>query len=207
MRSVLRLGAVSCAALLVAAAPALAGEAPPKRGGTLTFMIPADAPPSFDGHREGTFAMLHATAPFYSTLIRINPENPSSTTDFVCDLCTEMPQPTDSGRTYTFQLRDGVKFHDGAPLTSADVKGSWESIIHPQEGVLSPRESYYMMVDKVEAPDPATVIFRLKFATTTFLPALADPFTFIYQKTKLDQDPHWYEKNILGSGPFKFVTY
>src|SRR5205823_6129807 len=50
-------------------------------------------------------------------------------------------------------------------------------------------------------------LIRLKFATTTFLPALADPFTFIYQKTKLDQDPHWYEKNILGSGPFKFVSY
>jgi len=73
--------------------------------------------------------------------------------------------------------------------------------------VLSPRESYYMMVDKVEAPDPATIVFRLKFATSTFLPALADPFTFIYQKTKLDKDPHWYEKNILGSGPFKFVSY
>src|SRR5262249_51967196 len=40
-----------------------------------------------------------------------------------------------------------------------------------------------------------------------FLPALADPFTFIYQKAKLDKDPHWYEKNILGSGPFKFVEY
>jgi peptide/nickel transport system substrate-binding protein len=183
------------------------GAETPKRGGTLTYMIPADAPPSFDGHQEGTFAMLHATAPFYSTLVRINPENPSSTTDFVCDLCTEMPQPTDSGRAYTFQLRDGIKFHDGAPLTSADVKTSWESILHPQEGVLSPRESWYMMVDKVEAPDPKTVVFRLKFASAAFLPALADPFTFVYQKEKLEKDPHWYEKNILGSGPFKFVTY
>src|SRR5438105_5832287 len=136
MRSVLRLGAVSCAALLVAAAPALAGEAPPKRGGTLTFMIPADAPPSFDGHREGTFAMLHATAPFYSTLIRINPQNPSSTTDFVCDLCTGMPQPSDDGRTYTFTLRDGVKWHDGTKLTAADVKASWEHIIFPAEGLI-----------------------------------------------------------------------
>src|SRR5580704_12896358 len=205
----MKIGAGLAAAGLLAAVTTAPGaaEEQPKRGGTLTYMIPADAPPSFDGHQEGTFAMLHATAPFYSTLARVNPENPSSTTDFVCDLCTEMPQPTDDGKTYTFKLRDGVKFHDGTPLTSADVKASWESIIHPQEGVLSPRESYYMMVDKVEAPDPATIVFRLKFATTTFLPALADPFTFIYQKTKLDQDPHWYEKNILGSGPFKFVAY
>src|SRR3981081_1807779 len=206
MRSGLRLCAAAVSVLFALAAPASGAEAP-KGGGTLPFMTPADAPPSFDGHQEGTFAMLHATAPFYSTLARINPENASSTTDFMCDLCTEMPQPTDDGKTFTFKLRDGVKFHDGTPLTSADVKASWDSIIHPQEGVLSPRESYYMMVDKVEAPDPATIVFRLKFATSTFLPAFADPFTFIYQKAKLDKDPHWYEKNILGSGPFKFVSY
>ena len=64
-----------------------------------------------------------------------------------------------------------------------------------------------MMVDKVEAPDPTTVVFRLKFATSAFLPALADPFAWIYKKANLDKDPHWYEKNILGSGPFKFVAY
>ena len=63
------------------------------------------------------------------------------------------------------------------------------------------------MVDKIEAPDPTTVVFRLKFATAAFLPALADPFNWIYEKKILDKDPHWYEKNIMGSGPFKFVGY
>ena len=53
----------------------------PKRGGMLTYMIPADAPPSFDGHRETTFATVHSTAPFYSVLIRVDPENPGSTAD------------------------------------------------------------------------------------------------------------------------------
>ena len=90
-------------------------------------MIPADAPPSFDGHRETTYATVHTAAPFYSVLIRVNPENPSSTTDFVCDLCTAMPQPTDGGKTYTFKIRDGVKFHDGSPLTAADVAASWNA--------------------------------------------------------------------------------
>jgi peptide/nickel transport system substrate-binding protein len=85
--------------LAVAGAPLAATAADtPKRGGTLTYVIPADAPPSFDGHRETTFATAHSVAPFYSVLIRVNPENPSSTTDFTCDLCTEMPQPTDGGK-------------------------------------------------------------------------------------------------------------
>src|SRR4029077_13981420 len=191
---------------LAAAAPAPAQETP-KQGGVLTYMIPADAPPSLDGHRETTYATVHTAAPFYSTLIRINPENPSSTTDFVCDLCTAMPQPRDDGKTYTFKIRDGVKFHDGSPLTAADLGASWNAIIHPPEGVTSARESFYVMIDRVEAPDPTTVVFHLKFATGAFLPALADPYTWIYKKDILDRDPRWYEKNVLGSGPFKFVSY
>src|SRR5437762_9613264 len=96
-------------------APAWGAETP-KRGGTLTYMIAADAPPSFDAHRENTFATIHSAAPFYSVLIRINPDSPASTTDFMCDLCTEMPEPSDDGRTYTFKIRERVKFHDGSPL-------------------------------------------------------------------------------------------
>src|SRR5262245_58482669 len=103
--------------LLSLSAPAALAEAP-KRGGVLTYMIPADGGPSLDGHRETTFAVVHATAPFYSVLIRVNPDNPSSPTDFVCDLCTQMPEPTDNGLTYTFKIRPGVEFHDGSPLTA-----------------------------------------------------------------------------------------
>jgi hypothetical protein len=88
----------------VAAAPAMADEAP-KYGGILTYMIPADSPPNFDAQREETYATIHSAAPFYSVLIRINPSNPESTTDIICDLCTEMPQPADGGKTYTFRPR------------------------------------------------------------------------------------------------------
>jgi peptide/nickel transport system substrate-binding protein len=137
-----RLTSFAVGIALVTALPALADETP-KRGGTLTYLIPADAPPSFDGHREGTYATVHMTAPFYSVLIRVNPQNPSSTTDFVCDLCTEMPRPTDDGKIYTFKIRDGVKFHDGTPLTAADVAASWQEIIDPPEGKISARQAFY----------------------------------------------------------------
>ncbi len=192
--------------MAVVAAPARADDAP-KYGGTLTYMIPADAPPSFDAHHEQTYATIHSAAPFYSVLIRINPQNPSSPSDFVCDVCTAMPQPTDDGKTWAFKIRDDVTFHNGDKLTAQDVAASWNSIIFPPKGILSPRSSNYMMVKDVEAPDDHTVVFHLKFATSAFLPALADPYNWIYQKKVLDKDPRWYEHNILGSGPFKFAGY
>jgi peptide/nickel transport system substrate-binding protein len=192
-------------AAVIAFNPAWAEE--PKRGGTLTYMIPADAPPSFDAHRETTYATIHSAAPYYSVLIRVPPDNPASTTEFVCDLCTEMPTPTDSGKTYTFKIRDGVKFHDGSKLTAQDVALNWKFIVKPPQGVASARQSFYEMVDSVEAPDDSTVVFKLKYATTAFLPALADPYSWIYKKEILEKDPHWFEKNIMGSGPFKLVKY
>jgi len=193
-------------AAVLCALPAAAGEKP-KYGGTLTYMIPADAPASFDGHRDTYYATVHSVAPFYSVLIHVNPENPSSTTDFVCDLCAEMPQPSDDGKTYTFKIRQDVQFHDGSPLTAADVAASWNRIIFAPEGTAGGRAGYDLLVDKVEAPDPRTVVFQLKFATTAFLPALADPAAFIYKKDILDKDSRWYESHILGSGAFKFAGY
>src|SRR5712671_4982406 len=144
-------GALALAAALSLAMPAAAEETP-KRGGTLIFMIPADAPPSLDAQREETYATIHSAAPFYSTLIRANPMDPGSP-DLVCDLCTEMPKPTDDGKTYTFKIRQGVKFHNGDPLTAEDVATSLHMIAFPPEGVLSPRSSDFDMVDKIEAPD------------------------------------------------------
>src|SRR6202007_2484846 len=94
---------------------------------------------------------------------------------------------------------------DGTPLTAADVTASWQRIVDPPEGVSSAREGHYIMIDKGETPDPATVLFRLKFATSAFLPALAEPHAWIYQKATLDKYPRWYEKNVMGSGPFKFA--
>jgi peptide/nickel transport system substrate-binding protein len=61
------------------------------------------------------------------------------------------------------------------------------------------------MVDKVEASDPLRSCIQTEFPTA-FLPALADPYNWIYKKSILDKDPHWYEKNFMGSGPFKFAS-
>jgi peptide/nickel transport system substrate-binding protein len=180
-----------------------AGAETPKHGGILNFVVP-DEPPSFDGHRETTFALIHPIAPFYSVLIRVNPQNPASATDFVCDLCIEMPKPTDGGKTYTFKIKKGVQFHDGSALTAKDVLASFQRIIFPPAGVQSARRAHFPMVDSVTSPDDDTVVFRLKYASGAFVPSLASPYHFIYSKAILDKDQHWYENNVMGSGPFVF---
>ena len=122
----------------------------------------------------------------------------------MCDLCTEMPKAADGGKTYTFKIRKGVKFHDGSPLTAKDVLASFQRIIFPPQGVSSARQAQFSMVESVTAPDDETVVFKLKYPSGAFIPALATPFNFIYSKAKLDADQHWYEKNVMGSGPFMF---
>jgi peptide/nickel transport system substrate-binding protein len=67
--------------------------------------------------------------------------------------------------------------------------------------------SYQALIEKVENPDLKTVVCCLKFPTEAFLPTLADPFAYIYKKDIIEKDPHWYEKKLMGSGPFKFVSY
>ena len=176
-------------------------------GGTLNFVVAGEAP-SKDGHREQTYALIHPYAPFYSLLIRVNPENPQSS-DFVCDLCVGgVPEPTNGGTTYTFKVREGVTFHDGTPMTSQDVKASYDRIIFPPEGVPSSRKTFFNMVESVEAPDDTTIVFNLKFPSGAFLPALATPFNWIYSKKDLEEHGFdWHKDNVNGTGPFKFVEH
>jgi len=178
----------------------------PKSGGVLNFVVGSKIP-SYDGHKETTFGMIHPIRPFYSLLIRVNPNNPSSPTDFVCDLCEgDVPKPTEGGTKYTFKIRSGVKFHDGTPLTSADIKATYDKIIFPPEGIPSARKAFFKAVESVTAPDANTVVFKLAFPTGSFIPALATPFNFVYSKRDLDTHGHtWHTKNINGTGPFKFV--
>ena len=202
VRSVLTLTAGAAVAVGMTGLPAQAAS---KKGGVLKYVVPAE-PPSFDGHRETTFALIHPIAPFYSLLIRLKPDEPYKSGNFECDICTEMPKPTDGGKTYTFKIKQGIKFSDGSPVTAHDVVATYKKIIFPPKGVGSPRKAFYVMVDSVSAPDDQTVVFKLKYPSGAFIPAVANPYNFIYSKAILDKDIHWYEKNIMGSGPFLFES-
>lgn len=199
--------AISGALALTFGLAALPAQAQ-KKGGTLTYVVGSKIP-SYDGHAESTFGMIHPIRPFYSLLIRVNPDNPGDPTDIVCDLCEgDVPEPTDDGKTYTFKIRQGVKFHDGTPLTSADLKATFDKIINPPQGVRSIRKQYFRMVEAVETPDDTTLVFKLKFPTGTFIPSIAMPFNFIYSKKDLDEHGYdWHQKNVNGTGAFKFIEH
>ena len=174
----------------------------PRRGGVLLAVIGAD-PPSLDAHQESTFANIQLVAPLYSTLLQIDPyEYPK----IIGDVATEWKIAPD-GLSYTFKIRPGIVFHDGSPLTAADVKATYDKIISPPEGVRSIRKQAYSAVASVEAPDAGTVVFRLKFPSASLLANLASPWNVIYPKKYLDKDPNYFKTNVVGSGPFKFKSY
>jgi peptide/nickel transport system substrate-binding protein len=114
---------------------------------------------------------------------------------------------SDDGLVYTFKLHEGVKFHDGSPLTSADIKATFERIAHPPEGVVSLRKSTMVDIASIDTPDATTVVFKLKGVNASMLDNFASPFHCVYSAAKLKEDAKFPEKNILGSGAFQFVEY
>ena len=204
---------VALALLLAACTPAPKGTASspsgaageqPQPGGTLTFIVNAE-PPSFDGHRETTFALLHPIAPHYSTLYKFDPND---LTTVIPDVAAAMPEISADKLTYTIKLRTDVKFHDGTKMTSDDIVATYNKIIFPPTGVLSPRAGAYAAVDAngITATSPDAVTFKLKYPSASFATNLASPWNFIYSAAKLKADIHWYEKNIMGTGPFTYVS-
>ncbi len=187
----------------IAALPAVVQAAEtPRRGGVLLAVIGAD-PPSLDPHQESTFANIELVAPLYSTLLQLDPYQYPK---IIGDAATEWKISPD-GLTYTFKIHQGIRFHDGSPLTAADVKATYDKIIFPPQGVRSVRKNAYTAVEKVEAPDPATVVFKLKFPSASLLSNLASPWNVIFPKKYLDQDPNYFKTHVVGSGPFKFKNY
>lgn len=192
--------AIVAAATVTLLLPASVEAQTPKKGGILKFAVTAE-PPNYDCHANTSFAFIHPVRPHYSTLLKFDiPKYPA----VVGDLAQSW-QVSKDGLTYSFKLKPNVKFHDGSALTSADVKATYERIANPPQGVISIRKAAYSDIGSIETPDPLTVVFKLKAPNAAMLAQFASPWDCIYSAAKLKQDPKFPEKNILGTGPFKFV--
>ncbi|MSP81193.1 MAG: ABC transporter substrate-binding protein [Rhodospirillales bacterium] len=190
------------AAAAVLMLPASAEAQAPKKGGQLKFAVSAE-PPDYDCHKNTSFAFIHPVRPHYSTLLKFDDKKYPA---IIGDLAQSW-QVSPDNLTFTFKLKPNVKFHDGTTLTSADVKASYERIVNPPAGVVSIRKASYTDIGAIDTPDPLTVVFKLKAANAGMLAQFASPWDCIYSAAKLKEDPKFPEKNIMGTGPFKFAGH
>ena len=184
-----------------------APEPNPKRGGTLRYGITMRMP-HFDFHQSGTINNLGSQGCMYDNLIRRDPRDSGKT--IIPDLAHSW-EIAEDGKTYTFFLRKGVEFHDGAELTSADVKATFDRIAKPPQGISIPRSVLFRAVEEITAPDKYTVQFKLKEprSSSFMMAAIASGWNGIVRKQTLEDNGYNLRKvaNIPGTGPFRSVKY
>src|SRR5262245_2724744 len=193
--------AMVCLALVVGQ-PSLTVAEAPKKGGTLTYAVTAEAPTT-DCHATTTYAAIHVLAPHYSLLLRVDADNYPKLKPDVAESWSVSPD----GLTYTFKVRPNVVFHDGSALTAADVKATFDRLRAPPAGIISIRQALFADIVAIDTPDPATAVMKLKKSDASFLDALALPYNCIYSAERLAQDANYPAKTVMGSGPFVFVEH
>ncbi|MDI1284585.1 MAG: ABC transporter substrate-binding protein [Reyranella sp.] len=174
-----------------------------KAGGVLKYAI-TSRPPHFDFHQSGTINSLGSQGCMFDNLIRRDPRDSGKT--IIPDLAHSWEISKD-GKTYTFHLREGVQFHDGADFTSEDVKATYDRLAKPPAGVSIPRSTLFATVSEITAPDKKTVVFKLSEPRPAafMMAAFASGWNGIVRKKTLEDNQYNLRRvvDIPGTGPFK----
>ena len=180
-----------------------AAELNPKRGGVLRYGI-TSRPPHFDFHQSGTINSLGSQGCMFDNLVRRDPRDSGKT--IIPDLAHSWKISQD-GTTYTFFLREGVQFHDGAELTAEDVKATFDRISKPPQGISIPRSILFKAVESITARDKLTVEFKLSSPRPPafIMGAIASGWNGIVRKKTLEDNQYNLRRvvDIPGTGPFK----
>jgi peptide/nickel transport system substrate-binding protein len=176
-----------------------------KSGGVLRYGITM-RPPHFDVHQSGTINNLGSQGCMFDNLVRHDPRDSGKT--IIPDLAHSWEIAKD-GKTYTFFLRKGVQFHDGAELTSEDVKATFDRIAKPPQGINIPRSILFKTVGEINARDPYTVEFKLSEPRppSFMMAAIASGWNVIVRKKTLEDNNYNLRKVEIypGTGPFRSV--
>jgi peptide/nickel transport system substrate-binding protein len=175
--------------------PASKAVTTPKRGGTVTMGLPI-ANLSYNPVTFTAQADYFVAYNVYRGLYRYDTEK----RDYALDMAESVDVSSD-GRTWTYKLKPNIMFHDGQPLTAADVKFSVETKVDPKSK--SSQASYYPLGVQVKAIDDATVQFVLKEPSALLPIALAPSSGAIFAERNFDT----LDKTPIGTGPFRFVDF
>ncbi len=179
----------------------------PKKGGILNAMLRED-PPSLSIHDEATISTNWPMMPCYNNLVLFDPVQSQESPDTIIGELAEKWEWKDGGKTLVFHLRQGVRWHDGQPFTSKDVKYTFD-LVRGAPGMtaqlrVNPRKAWYAQVERIDAPDPQTVMFRLKRVQPSLLMLLASGYSPIYPA---HVPPDELRTRCMGTGPFKLKEY
>jgi peptide/nickel transport system substrate-binding protein len=193
--------APTTAAPAPAPAPTTPAALKPKYGGIINTWSTV-TPPHFDIHRKPSYGPFFCT-PVFNNLMQYDlTKNEISTATMQGDLAERWEVSAD-GKTYTFYLAKGVKWHDGTAFTADDVVYSMEKMVDPKRSSVV---GDFPTFDRVEKVDSTTVKMYLKTPSPSFLVMLAGPYASIQPKAKADVDMRSTDF-LVGTGPFKFSKY
>ncbi|TMB73824.1 MAG: ABC transporter substrate-binding protein, partial [Chloroflexi bacterium] len=207
MKRSLSVATLILATVLTACAPSTtpAGASPtaaagPKTGGTL-ILARAGEVTNLDPHKVPAFTSARVFELVYSYLMRLD-----EGLGVQPDLADSMPTTSSDGKTVTVKIRSGVKFHNGDPLTSADVKYTFDRILDTKTAAVA--RSFFTDVDTITAPDATTVVFNLKNPNAALIAYMAHPNTGIVSKKIGEANADLSKKETaIGSGPFKLAEW
>ncbi|MFD6415764.1 ABC transporter substrate-binding protein [Streptomyces sp. NPDC060194] len=120
-------------------------------------------------------------------------------------LAAELPEVTDGGLTYTYRLRQGVKFSDGEPFTAKDVVFTYETILDP--GTNNPSRGELDALKSVEAQGDDTVVFRLKYPYAPFAERTVQPVAPEHVAGKQDVNTGPFTTKPVGTGPYTLAGW
>jgi peptide/nickel transport system substrate-binding protein len=200
--------------LLVAALAHAASPTPPpaplpgKSGGILNLVQREELTTGFAIHETATIATVWPASPCFSNLVIFDPFKPRESLEGIVGELAERWSWQDNYRNLVFFLRRDVRWHDGQPFTSRDVKYTFDMVREAPEQParlrLNPRKDWYVNVEAIEAPDPTTVVFRLKRPQPSLLSMLASGQSPVYPAHVPAAE---MRTRCVGTGPFKLKEW
>jgi peptide/nickel transport system substrate-binding protein len=193
---------------LAVVSAAAQAPAPAKPSGILRMVLREDLPQGFSIHETATNSVTWPSMPCYSNLVVYDQTKRLGRMDTIVPELAEKWSWQDNYRNLVFFLRKDVKWHDGQPFTSKDVKFTFDTVREaadaPAKLRINPRKEWYANVDAVEAPDAHTVVFRLKRPQPSLVAMLASGYSPVIPAHVPIAE---HRSRCIGTGPFKFKEW